>query len=54
MNNHSRRNFLGLTGLGLISGLSTPLLAQEGPAKVDKIALRNPWIYHFKIGELDA
>ena len=54
MNNHSRRNFLGLTGLGIVSELSSPLLAQNAPTKIKNIALRNPWIYHFKIGELDA
>ena len=49
----SRRSFLGssLASIGALSA-STPL-AQAQPTP-DKAPARNPFVYHFKIGEIDA
>ena len=55
--NYSRRRFLtatgltaGAAGLGLLPGNLVGAEAVDDKAR----GLRNPWIYHFKIGDIDA
>ena len=57
MDTPTRRQFLSLSGIaaaatGLVStpSLSAQVTSEQKPV----VDLRNPWIYHFKIGELDA
>lgn len=51
-NDYSRRDFFTKLSLAAAGCLTVPnLLADEQDRK---LATRNPWIYHFKIGELDA
>ena len=63
MQNHTRRQFLNISTLSTIATttglISAPtLLAKETPPTKEKSShltkLRNPWIYHFKIGNIDA
>ncbi|MFT6793855.1 MAG: glyoxylase-like metal-dependent hydrolase (beta-lactamase superfamily II) [Rubritalea sp.] len=59
MDTPTRRQFLSLSGIaaataasGLVSAPS--LLAQDKQKEKPIADQRNPWIYHFKIGEIDA
>jgi len=56
MDTPTRRQFLTSAGLATAAGLiSAPsLLAQDDQEKKPMKDVRNPWVYHFKIGELDA
>ncbi|MGB0993579.1 MAG: hypothetical protein ACPG32_14060, partial [Akkermansiaceae bacterium] len=49
---NSRRHFLTTMGCAAASLVSSPLLLADESDR--KLSTRNPWIYHFKIGELDA
>ena len=51
---YSRRGFLTASGLAVGAGM-LPLGLSAADTAVDKVeTLRNPWIYHFKIGDIDA
>lgn len=61
MDTPTRRQFLSLSGIAAASAAATAslvsapsLLAQEALVKKPLADFRNPWVYHFKIGELDA
>jgi glyoxylase-like metal-dependent hydrolase (beta-lactamase superfamily II) len=55
ISNFSRRSFLGrsLISLGALAGTAGAVLAQEASSPAVPPA-RNPFVYHFKIGEIDA
>ncbi|MBT7960142.1 MAG: MBL fold metallo-hydrolase [Akkermansiaceae bacterium] len=48
---NTRRQFLTRTGLAAAGLVYSPLCADQRDRKLET---RNPWIYHFKIGEIDA
>jgi len=53
INYSNRRQFMKISGLAATAGIiGTPSLSAE--EKKPGAAFRNPWVYHFKIGELDA
>ena len=56
MDKPTRRQFLTVSSIAAATSLiSTPSLsAQEKKPKDPNLDPRNSWVYHFKIGELDA